>query len=65
MPEAPAQTATDTPATTDYILLAIQFEEHDLVGYYGDTYRAYREHTPMLVPFAKGPHNAARVKPAS
>lgn len=38
-------------ATTGYILVAIQFEEHDLVDYYGDTYREYRRHTPMLVPF--------------
>ena len=40
-------------ATSVYILLAIQFEEHDLVGEFGDTYRDYRRRTPMLVPFTK------------
>jgi len=40
-------------ATTAYILLAIQFEEHDLISFFGDAYRHYRQHTPMLVPFTK------------
>lgn len=40
-------------ATSGYILIAIQFEEHDLVGYFGDAYRRYREQTPMLIPFTK------------
>ena len=40
-------------ATTCYILLAIQFEEHDLVTYFGDAYRQYRQRVPMLVPFLK------------
>ncbi len=42
-------------ATTGYILLAIQFEEHDLITFFGDTYRQYRQHTPMLFPFWKRP----------
>ena len=40
-------------ATSVYILLAIQFEEHDLVSEFGDTYRDYRRRTPMLVPFTR------------
>jgi protein-S-isoprenylcysteine O-methyltransferase Ste14 len=38
-------------ATTAYILLAIQFEERDLVREHGDTYKDYRQSVPMLVPF--------------
>src|SRR6185369_2032568 len=37
-------------ATTAYILLAIQFEERDLVREYGDAYEEYRQAVPMLVP---------------
>jgi methanethiol S-methyltransferase len=41
-------------ATTAYILIAIQFEERDLVGEFGDTYRDYRRQVPGLVPFTRG-----------
>lgn len=37
-------------ATTAYILLAIQFEECDLVREHGESYEAYRQSVPMLVP---------------
>jgi protein-S-isoprenylcysteine O-methyltransferase Ste14 len=37
-------------ATTAYILLAIQFEERDLVREHGETYEAYRRSVPMLIP---------------
>lgn len=37
--------------TTAYILVAIQFEERDLVDIHGKTYIDYRRKVPMLVPF--------------
>lgn len=37
-------------ATTLYILIAIQFEEHDLVREHGAAYERYREQVPMVVP---------------
>jgi len=36
--------------TTAYILIAIQFEEHDLVDAFGERYIEYRRNTPMLIP---------------
>jgi len=40
-------------ATTAYILLAIQFEERDLVREHGENYEAYRRSVPMLIPFTR------------
>lgn len=40
-------------ATAAYILLAIQFEERDLVHEFGGTYEEYRRRVPMLVPFTR------------
>ena len=36
--------------TTAYILVAIQFEERDLIHSYGDRYRDYRQRVGMLIP---------------
>lgn len=40
---------------TGYILIAIRYEERDLVRFLGDDYARYRESVPMLIPrFGKG-----------
>lgn len=38
--------------TTAYILIAIRFEEHDLIRAFPE-YATYRKRVPMLIPFAK------------
>lgn len=45
-------------ATTTYILIAIQFEERDLLSYHGHDYAAYRRRVPMLIPIPR--RSAAR-----
>src|SRR5215217_2963941 len=45
-------------ATTAYILIAIQFEERDLVREHGDSYEAYRRSVPMLIPFNRRQRNS-------
>ncbi|MBL6935700.1 MAG: isoprenylcysteine carboxylmethyltransferase family protein [Alphaproteobacteria bacterium] len=40
-------------ATTGYILIALKFEEHDLVTLFGDKYREYQKQVPMLFPWKK------------
>jgi protein-S-isoprenylcysteine O-methyltransferase Ste14 len=37
-------------ATTAYMLIAIQFEEHDLVHEHGASYEDYRKRVPMILP---------------
>lgn len=47
-------------ATTGYILIAVQFEEHDLVASLGDAYRDYRDEVPMMIPGLHAHHHSAR-----
>jgi methanethiol S-methyltransferase len=51
-------------ATTGYILIAIRLEEHDLIGLFGDTYRAYRREVAMLIPGLACRRAAAPAEPA-
>lgn len=37
--------------TTAYILIALRFEERDLVGYYGAVYERYKKQVSMIFPF--------------
>lgn len=39
--------------TTAYILIALQFEERDLVAFYGATYEEYRRKVSMIIPLPK------------
>jgi protein-S-isoprenylcysteine O-methyltransferase Ste14 len=40
--------------STAYILIAIQFEEHDMVVLFGDTYRGYQKRVSMILPWIPG-----------
>ena len=52
-------------ATTAYILLAIQFEERDLVHEHGTAYENYRRTVPMLVPFTKSRRVVQKISTAA
>lgn len=40
-------------ATTAYILIALQFEEHDLANIHGEAYKTYQREVSMLLPLPK------------
>ena len=40
--------------STVYVLVAIQFEEHDLINVFGDRYRDYRRRVSMILPLPRG-----------
>lgn len=40
-----------TVATTAYIFIALQFEERDLLTFFGDVYKDYKKKVPMVFPY--------------
>ena len=54
--------------TTAYILIAIRWEERDLIDAHGPAYETYRAKVPMLVPnlqpYATGDHDARQLEVA-
>ena len=39
--------------TTGYILMAIKFEEKDLIAHFGESYLTYKNWVPKIIPFVK------------
>jgi protein-S-isoprenylcysteine O-methyltransferase Ste14 len=49
---------------TGYILVAIQFEERDLLRSYGDAYRRYRQQVSMIIPWPRRKADEAAARSA-
>jgi len=50
----PPETASRVPrVAVEYLPIAIQLEERDLIASLGDDYRDYRRRVPMLIPFTR------------
>jgi protein-S-isoprenylcysteine O-methyltransferase Ste14 len=47
--------------TTTYILIALRFEERDLLSRFGQRYHRYRQRVPMLLPRLNTPGETGRV----
>ena len=65
---APTMTVTHlvfAVVTTAYIVVAIQFEERDLVHEHGASYQAYRLRVPMLFPRVRTRMEATSAMPQS
>lgn len=55
---APTMTAAHlffAVVTTVYMIIAVQFEERDLLKHFGATYEKYKTSAPMFIPFLKNP----------
>jgi protein-S-isoprenylcysteine O-methyltransferase Ste14 len=50
--------------TTVYMLIAIQFEEKDLISELGENYVSYRRNVPMILPSVSG-YRAPAPKPTT